>query len=310
MVPGAYGAGVSVIGGGLVAAMPDATWIGWTFVGIGALIVIWGIRVHEKHLWQLGWLTRHVWWRFGRRPSEAPSTRYPEELEAILDSSLAADGGVDLPKLRDGIDRCTDPNREFNDEGERLRQQDEAKRACVLEPLPRPDFAGAPECYPYAFPKALVTLEVLDAKGQREQAAGADKPEATKARIRIVSKHNKPLMGCYAIVRTIRQGGRAEQLDLSLRINKGQPFRLEAGSPALGYLVRRDISDKVTPEPFLLLLNEREYVLADNSQYLLEIELGTAFPYPVLSTLQIDTGKGLDLRLAVVSEQLMDSGAG
>lgn len=52
LTPGAYGTGVSVIGGGLVGAYPDHRWVGWIFVAIGVLIVLWGITIDGDKWWR------------------------------------------------------------------------------------------------------------------------------------------------------------------------------------------------------------------------------------------------------------------
>lgn len=57
LAPGAYGSGVGVVGGGLALALPQAAALGWGLVSVGALIVVWGIRINDRHLWQRWWRT-------------------------------------------------------------------------------------------------------------------------------------------------------------------------------------------------------------------------------------------------------------
>ncbi|VAW00236.1 hypothetical protein MNBD_ALPHA04-2225, partial [hydrothermal vent metagenome] len=70
------------------------------------------------------------------------------------------------------------------------------------------------------------------------------------------------------------------------------------------YLVFRDISDAVTPEPFLMNFESGRKALADNSEYLLNLELRSAYPIPTIASLLIKTGAGLDVECTIVKQEL------
>ncbi len=67
-------------------------------------------------------------------------------------------------------------------------------------------------------------------------------------------------------------------------------------------LIKRDLADIVSNPPFLLLTTKGEYPLADNSEYLLRLELRSEAKYPTLVDLKIVTGVKEALDVSIASE--------
>jgi hypothetical protein len=90
----------------------------------------------------------------------------------------------------------------------------------------------------------------------------------------------------------------------ALRTN--ETFVLEAGKDRRLGLISRNISDKVTPEPFLLRLASEQIPLRENTTYTLQIELRSEYPIPTVVTVSIKTESGLVATARVTEMRLAD----
>jgi hypothetical protein len=190
----------------------------------------------------------------------------------------------------------------------KMRKQTHERELETIEDLEKPSretlLEDVKDEFPYPYPKAVLQFAIKRAKGQKGMAAGADEPHEVKVMTSVVCKHSKPLIGCSAYVSHWIKDGKKEAINQFLSWGGKSKFDTHPHTAHNFYLVFRDISDQVTPEPFLMNFESGRKALADNSEYLLNLELRSAYPIPTIVSLLIKTGTGLDVECTIVKQEL------
>ena len=156
--------------------------------------------------------------------------------------------------------------------------------------------------YPYA--KAVLKLRIQNPKGTRRgNAKGV--PFAMSLAAQLQNDHGGDLKNCSVVLREITglEGG-SELTGAKFKIPKNGIVRKSPNIVSQFTMVRRDMSDRVTPEPFLLLVGDRTIPLSENSTYTLRLELMSESPHSTMCQVQINTGEGLDAEAIVIDHQV------
>ena len=172
------------------------------------------------------------------------------------------------------------------------------------EPAPRPSFEMPPE-FDYPYPKAVLRAEVMEPKGQRTARDGF--VYQMGVRMSLKNAHSKLLHDCSIFVRDMARDGKVTEIGEALRFGKETTFDVYPRQDKNFGIVTRDISDPITPAPFLIKLASRDLPLAENSQYVLTLELRSRYPFPTLAFVQIDTAEGLDVHVRILDQKLSET---
>ena len=177
--------------------------------------------------------------------------------------------------------------------------------------LPRPNFA--PEVsseFDYPYPKAVLKLRIQNQRGTRR---GDDKgvPFAMSLAAQLQNDHNADLKNCSVVLREISGLERGNELTgLRFSLPKDGIVRKAPTLVSQFTMVRRNMSDTVTPEPFLLTVGGKTYPLSENSTYNLRLELISGSPHSTICHVQIDTGTDLDAEARIVSQEVAERTGG
>ncbi|HEX8527193.1 hypothetical protein [Allosphingosinicella sp.] len=173
---------------------------------------------------------------------------------------------------------------------------------------PRPSFEPDPE-FNYPYPKAVLQAEIPNPRGTR--SAREDKVWHVGVSLKLNNMHTKPLEDCSVFLVRLVRDGEEIPVNEALRISKGQAtFTAQKHVNNQFHLLSRNISDAITPEPFLLKLETRDLPLAENAQYVAELELRSRYPRPTLLTLQIDTGTETDVQVTILEQKIGEEAHG
>lgn len=187
-------------------------------------------------------------------------------------------------------------------DGRATKERPVAKRQSV--PTPTYELNGDNDLptseFDYAYPKAVLKATIEKPTGTREARAGA---EAHKMHLvmQLVNDHKRPLTPCAAVLHGMTINN--EWVEVKEQMRASQATIPTGGRKHFPFL-KRDLSDPVTPEPFLLLLHEREIALQENSDYTLLLELVCAYPIPTVVTVHLATGEGLNAQAEIVNMEL------
>lgn len=66
------------------------------------------------------------------------------------------------------------------------------------------------------------------------------------------------------------------------------------------------MTDEITPDPFLIVLESGRLVLSESATYVGELELRSQYPIPTVVYFQLDTGIGLDACFRIMDQKLKD----
>ena len=154
----------------------------------------------------------------------------------------------------------------------------------------------------YPYPKAVLQAKMGKEHGTAEARAGEEAHRLTIV-MAVENKHTKPLRDCSAIVTSLTLPN-GKTVDIGLPLTGGDKFDIDTRRPKHLPLLMRDISDKVTPEPFLLRTAGPGTRLKEGAHYLAHLELRSAYPHPTKIVVQINTGRKLAARAAIISQGL------
>lgn len=207
-------------------------------------------------------------------------------------------------------------------QGKRFRRSGFGKIASTLDPSasdaveearpltqgdvePRPSFhVAASDEFPYPYPKAVLKAEIRSPRGTLEKHSGAEAPHKMIVKMVLINDHTAPLKDCSVFLKGYFHEGK--WFDVSEPMRGEEKFTVHKSSTLLTAqaIISRDISDRITPQPFLLRLSKRSIPLLDNATYTLKIELRSRYPLATLLTVQIDTGTGLDAEAKITRIEL------
>lgn len=168
----------------------------------------------------------------------------------------------------------------------------------------RPNFEQEKQSqFDYPYPKAVLKLKLANPRGTRR-----GKPDGTPFAMSIAAQlqndHTGDLENCSVVLQKFDglQGG--EDLSgLEFKLAKEGKVWKTSSITTQFPIIRRNMEDEVTPEPFLLLVGGREIPLEENSTYSLLLELRSEYRYSTLAKVQIDTGVGLDAEARFIGDQ-------
>jgi hypothetical protein len=157
----------------------------------------------------------------------------------------------------------------------------------------------------YSYRKAVLQAVVKMQRGTLERRG--DRPHLLTIVLGVENKHNKLLTDCSAVVTAIT-GPNGKIVDVNKPLAAGENFAVDTRQPKQMALLMRDISDKVTPAPFLLRTAGPGIPLKENSRYLVALELRSRYPHPTNVIVQIDTETGLNATCAIIHQDVDRTG--
>lgn len=157
--------------------------------------------------------------------------------------------------------------------------------------------------FPYAYPKAVLKAEISRPQGTKHADAGGE-PHSLLLIMTVTADHTTVINPCSVVLHGFSDGDDWFLVDEDMRVSNAA---ISPKTPRHFPIVRRDISDPVTPEPFLLLLKDREVALMENTNYTLVIELVCAYPIPTVVTVSLKTGSNLDAEAKITSIALAET---
>ena len=177
--------------------------------------------------------------------------------------------------------------------------------AAPVSTEPRPTFEVSPtDEFPYAYPKAVLKAAIENPRGTRERPAGAEDATRMTIVMRLVNDHGKTLKDVSVILTGLQIDGNWLEMDEQMKIGNNNAVSHSPTVATRFALIRRDISDPVTPQPFLMRFEGRDYPLQDNATYVLRLELRCRYPLPTIVLVQIDTGERLDAEARILSMEI------
>lgn len=158
----------------------------------------------------------------------------------------------------------------------------------------------------YAYPKAVLKLEITKPNGT-QSAQARKEPHAMSIPIAITTDFpGQNLKECSVWMISLASAGSWRRVDKPLKAGTAGKFTVSKSQPYRFTALTRDISDSVTPGPFLLHLTTEKLPLKDNSTYTLELELRSRYKWPTLATVELTTGIGLEATMSVKDMRLPD----
>lgn len=158
-----------------------------------------------------------------------------------------------------------------------------------------------PEKFSYAYPKAVLVAGVETPMA----SANSDGLVSVTAAFSVENKHNTAISGCSAHIVQIQANGKIDPIDTPLRVaNSGGVFEIAKLATKRFTLIKRDLADKISKPPFLLLLDGRDYPLLDNTQYIITMELRSEYEYPTKVGLQIDVKEGREIYTTIIDQSV------
>lgn len=170
-------------------------------------------------------------------------------------------------------------------------------------PEPGPAFAPSLE-FNYAYPKAVLRAELDRADGEKSARSG--KVFHVGVRMNLISAHDKQLDDCSVVLAVIEHAGIETTVMEPMKFGNETSFTVYPHQTKAVSLLARDVSDPITPAPFLVKLASRELPLAENSRYVLTLELRSGYRFPTLVYVQIDTAGGTNLHVQIVKQVLSE----
>lgn len=167
--------------------------------------------------------------------------------------------------------------------------------------LPQRDLAS----FGYSYRKAVLKAAIPKAAGDRAAVAGQP-PHEMSIIISILNEHRAPLRNCSVAVLGLADGDQWTDINELLRAGKDGIFPIDTGKAYAFTFLKRNISDRVTPEPFHIRLVGREWPLRERASYTMVLELRSPYPIPTIVILSIVTGDGLDAEVTVVDTRLAE----
>lgn len=182
--------------------------------------------------------------------------------------------------------------------------QIEPEDATKIAPAPRPTFVAPTESddLGYAYPKAVLKAEVPKPRGTISATGG--RHVSVSVLMCITNDHSKPLADCSVWLAEISENGVKTAIGKSVRVGGGNTFTVQPHTATNFHIVSRDMTDEITPAPFMLKLVKRELLLKESSQYVARLELRSRYRHPTIVHLQIDTGVGLDVEVKLLKQAL------
>lgn len=162
--------------------------------------------------------------------------------------------------------------------------------------------------FDYPYPKAVLKVDIAEKHGVQEKHSGKAASHKMTMRIRVRNDHSVALRDCSVHVLGYRTNGHWTEIDERLRGGDDGMFRVPEGPIVRRTItfLSRDISDPITPQPFLFVLRDRLLPLSEGTKYEFEIELRSHYPSPTLATLVLETKTGLDAEARIEGIRLAD----
>jgi hypothetical protein len=183
-----------------------------------------------------------------------------------------------------------------------MTPQEYIRRATGSVPPASPPSSEPLQEFDYPYRKAVLQAEVRVPVGTQEARAGHEPHKATWV-MTLVNKHSKPLHDCSVILFALgREGEPLTEIEEPLRIGSEATFTVDSKSPKNFPLLSRDISDTVTPAPFIMRTVSRQIPLADNTLYYAGLALHSRYPHPTIVFIMISTRTGLAARIELVRQ--------
>lgn len=179
----------------------------------------------------------------------------------------------------------------------------EALTAPQYQAVPLPP---KPQKFSYAYPKAVLVASVDAPMG----SANSDGLVSVASAFSVENKHDTAISGCSAHVVSIHANGTIDPIDTPLRAggsykdDSSGVFGIAKFATKRWTFVKRDLADKISKPPFLLLLAGRDYPLLDNTQYILTMELRSEYEYPTKVGVQIDVKTGREVYITIIDQSV------
>jgi hypothetical protein len=158
--------------------------------------------------------------------------------------------------------------------------------------------------FDYPTLKCILRAEIPHPTGQRIAQAGSP-PHSTEVMMLVSSIHNRPIPGCWVILQSIAEaGGPTETVMLPFTWGSNT-FDAQPHMPHSFYMLQRNLSDPINPDPFVIKIADTLRPLRENTEYKLVLELrAPPYPFPTIVELVIRTGFGLDVECEIISQHL------
>lgn len=179
----------------------------------------------------------------------------------------------------------------------------EIEAAPVYTPVSHPE--PSPK-FDFAYPKALLSAEFPPPTG----SADSDGMIEMSAVLTVRNLFNGTLESCSVHVVSITANDWVDKVDKPIRW--GQPkggnapghFSMASNQALRRRFIFRDLKDHISRPPFVLHLVGGDYVLNDDTRYILAIELRSEYDHPTKVGVQIDVLTGKDIKVTKLAETL------
>jgi hypothetical protein len=158
--------------------------------------------------------------------------------------------------------------------------------------------------FDYPTLKCILRSEIPHPTGQRSAYAGKP-PHETEILMTVSSIHTGTIFGCSVILLSIASDGIAETVMRPFTWGSNTTFDTYLHMSHSFRLLRRNLSDPINPDPFVIQIEGMLRPLRENTEYLLVLELrAPPYPYPTIVELSVHTGFGLDVECRIIGQHL------
>lgn len=165
--------------------------------------------------------------------------------------------------------------------------------------------AAAPKTSEFVFPTLVAILRAeIDRENGLKSAQAGKPPHSVSVLMRIANIHTKPMDNCMVQLFSIKKSGLESAQHQLFKFSGKTKFKTNPNQTNNFYFVKRDMTDPITPKPFVILLADREMPLHENSQYLLKLKLISPYPIPTIVEVEVRTGDGVEISCVIKRQYL------
>ena len=166
--------------------------------------------------------------------------------------------------------------------------------------------AAAPDTSEFDYPSLVAILRAeIDKEHGLIQAEAGRPPHTVSVLMRISNRHGKPMNDCMVQLFSIsEQRGLTTSAHQLFTWGGKTQFQTNPNQTHNFYFVKRDMTDPITPKPFVLLLADSEKPLHENTNYLLTLKLISPYPIATIVEIEVKTGEGVDISCVIKRQYL------
>lgn len=165
--------------------------------------------------------------------------------------------------------------------------------------------AAAPDTSEFDYPSLVAVLRAeIDGKTGSKEALAGKPPHKVSVLMRIANVHDKPMNDCLVQLKSIKEGSFETTAHQLFKVGKKAKFQTNPSQTNNFYFLKRDMSDPITPRPFVLVLEDQEKPLNENTNYLLKLKLISPYPIATIVEVEVETGEGVEVSCVIRSQYL------